>query len=54
MTQVTQQLFTVNLRAAVLDLYRAPVRLMGDKAVGFQQMANQRLVDHFPPAAFSR
>ncbi len=41
--QVTQQLFPVNFRAAILNLNGAPVRLVGDKAVGFQQMADQRL-----------
>ena len=46
--QIAQQLFPVNFGAAILDLHRTPVRLVGDQAVGLQQMADQRLFHNLP------
>ncbi|STQ43205.1 Uncharacterised protein [Ewingella americana] len=52
--QIAQQGFTVDLRPTVLDLHRTPVGLMGDQAVGFQQVADQRLFNNFITSAFAR
>ena len=45
--QVAQQLLTIDFCPAILDLYRTPVRLMGNQAVGFEQVTDQRLFHHF-------
>ena len=44
--QIAQQRFAIDLAAAVAYLHRAPVRLMGDQAVGLQQVADQLLFHH--------
>ena len=39
--QIAQQGFPINLFAAVMDHYATPVRLMGHRTVGFEQMGMQ-------------
>ena len=43
--QIGKQAAVVQRSAAILNYYRAPVRLAGDRAVGFQQMAIDTLID---------
>ena len=43
--QITQQLLSVDFPSTILNLYGAPVGLMGNQTVGFQQVADQRLFD---------
>ncbi len=45
--QIAQELLAVDFRPTILDLHRAPVRLVGDQAVGLQQVADQRLFHDF-------
>ena len=45
--QIAQELLAVDFRPTILDLHRAPVRLVGNQAVGLQQMADQRLFHDF-------
>lgn len=45
--QITQQLLAIDFSSAILNLYGAPVRLVGDQAVRLQQMADQRLFHRF-------
>lgn len=45
--QIAQELLAVDFRPPILDLHRAPVRLMSDKAIRLQQVADQRLLHDF-------
>ena len=50
--QVLQQAFLIDLRTDVVNLHAAPVRLAGNRAVGFEQVAVQALNYHaFPITA---
>ena len=42
--QVAQQAFLLDLRAGIVDLHAAPVRLAGYEAIRFQEVRHQRLL----------
>ena len=44
--QVLQQSLTVNRSAAILNRDTGPVRLSGNRTIGFQQMTVERFTNH--------